>query len=155
MLSGMGMDIKWEKRFINIAREISTWSKDPSKQIGAVITGVNKQIISQGYNGFPKGFDDLEYRLKDREQKLKYIVHAEANAIYNALHNGANLSGATIYVYGLPPCHECAKAIIQCGISKVVYHCDGEGLNKWKESFAVSEEMFKECNVECYNIAYS
>ena len=112
---------RWDQRFLDLAKQIASWSKDPSRQIGAVIVGHNRQIISQGYNGFPRGIRDDEDRYNDRETKYKYVVHAEANAIYNALANGAKLEGSTLYVTGLPVCHECAKAIIQTGIKRVVY----------------------------------
>ncbi len=68
---------KWDKRFMKLAREISTWSKDPSSQIGAVIINDERRILATGYNGFPKGIRDTEERLNDREQKYPMIVHAE------------------------------------------------------------------------------
>ena len=89
---------KWVKRFFRLANEVATWSKDPSTKVGAVIVGENKQIISQGYNGFPRGVDDTEERYNNREIKYKMVVHAEMNAILNALYNGSSVKGATLYV---------------------------------------------------------
>lgn len=137
---------KWNQRYLDIAKEVSTWSKDPSRRIGAVIVGDKGQIISQGYNGFPRGIEDYEYRYENREIKYKYVVHAEANAIYNAIHNGANTDGAIMYVTGLPVCHECAKAIIQVGIKKVVM--DTEESPRWDESSKLALEMFREAGLE-------
>jgi len=139
---------KWDYRFIDVARLISTWSKDPSTQIGAVIVGNNKQIISQGYNGFFRGdIDETRENYLDREIKYKRIIHAEANAIYNALHNGAQIKGSTLYVWGLPTCSSCAKAIIQCGIKRVV--CPAlETDDRWKESGEDAISFFKMVGVE-------
>lgn len=138
---------KWDKRFLELAQQIASWSKDPSRKIGAVIVGQHRQIIAQGYNGFPRGIKDEEYRYNDRETKYKYVVHAEANAIYNALANGAKLEGATLYVTGLPVCHECAKAIIQTGISRVVY--DTRPDENWKDSAELALDMFIEAGIRC------
>lgn len=137
---------KWHRRFMHIAKEVSTWSKDPSSQIGAVIVGHQKQTVSQGYNGFPRGIKDLVKRLKNRETKYKFVVHAEMNAIYNAIHSGASPVGCSIYVYGLPTCHECAKAIIQCGITHVINTKMETG--PWTESGNLAQEMFKEVGIK-------
>ena len=111
---------KWTRRYLDIAKEVGTWSKDPSKQIGAVAVGDKGQILSQGYNGFPRGVKYTDDRYNVREEKYKYVVHGEMNCIYNACNSGVSLNGATLYVTGLPVCSECAKGIIQVGIKKVV-----------------------------------
>lgn len=136
---------KWNKRFLKIAEDVAEWSKDPSTQVGAVIVGNQKQILSQGFNGFARGIKDYPQRYENRELKYKYIVHAEANAIYNAIHNGASTLGSTIYVHGLPVCHECAKAIIQAGIKKVVYNTLPD--ERWKESAEFAINMMHEAGV--------
>lgn len=133
-------------RFLNLAKEISTWSKDPSTKVGAVVVGDRDQIISQGYNGFPRGFNDSDEIYKNKQLKYKYIIHAEANAIYNALYNGAYVEGATIYVHGLPVCSECAKAIVQSGITRVVY--DSEPKERWIQSCSDAMDIFKQAGVE-------
>ena len=137
----------WEKRYLDIAKDVASWSKDPSKKIGAVIVGNKGQIISQGYNGFPRGIEDYKSRYENRETKYKYVVHAESNAIYNAIHNGASTDGATIYVTGLPVCHECAKAIIQVGIRLVVMDTRPDETT-WQESGNLSVELLTEAGVE-------
>lgn len=136
---------KWNNRFLKIAKDVSEWSKDPSTQVGAVIVGNQKQILSQGFNGFARGINDAQNRYENRELKYKYIVHAEANAIYNAIHNGASTLGSTIYVHGLPVCHECAKAIIQAGIKKVVYNTLPD--ERWKDSASFAINMMCEAGV--------
>jgi dCMP deaminase len=139
---------KWSKRYLNLAKEISQWSKDPSRKIGAVAIGDKGQVLSQGYNGFPRGVNDKSGRYADREQKYKFVVHGEMNCIYNACLNGTSLDGATLYVYGLPVCSECAKGIIQVGIKKVVMQYDGDA-PQWEESFMTTSIMFKEAGIIC------
>ena len=112
---------KWDQRFLRLAKEISTWSKDPSTQVGCVIVDPKtRRILSTGYNGFPAGIDDTAERLDNRETKYKLIVHAEMNAIYNATHNGQSLTGATAYIINQPLCQKCALGIISVGIKRVV-----------------------------------
>lgn len=140
---------KWYERYFRIAKETASWSKDPSRKVGAVIIGDKGQIKSQGYNGFPRDIADTDERLNDRPTKYKYVIHAEANAVYNALHNGTSVVGDTIYVTGLPVCHECAKAIIQVGIKKVVYDTPIDGNENWTETGKLALEMFSEAGVSC------
>ncbi|MBT4923035.1 MAG: dCMP deaminase family protein [Candidatus Thioglobus sp.] len=138
---------KWDKRYLSLAAEVATWSKDPSTQVGAVTVGSKKEVLSQGFNGFPRGIHDTDERYNHRETKYKFVVHAEMNAIYNATYSGTSLDGATLYVHGLPICSECAKGIIQVGIKKVVIEKSKE-LDNWNESVQLSKEMFNEAGVE-------
>lgn len=137
---------KWDNRYLDLAKSVAQWSKDPSRKIGAVIIGNKGQVISQGYNGFPRGIKDLDDRYQIRDEKYKFVVHAEANAIYNAIHNGSSTDGATIYVTGLPVCHECAKAIIQVGIKRVIM--DTPPIDNWVESGNFSLKLFEEAGIE-------
>lgn len=132
---------------MKLAQEISSWSLDPSTKVGAVIVGKNGQIISQGYNGFPRGVKDSADRLNIREEKYKYVVHAEMNCIYNACHNGTPLNGTTLYVYGLPVCSECAKGVVQVGISKVIMQHPAEIPKHWEEKLKISKTIFDEAGV--------
>jgi dCMP deaminase len=146
---------KWDTRFMKLAREISTWSKDPSSKIGAVIVNDDRRILATGYNGFPKGIEDTEERLNDREQKYPRIVHAEMNALMAALHSGVSVKDATIYVYGLPVCPECTKSIISAGIKRIVISPDPyvyitPWTEKWKN---VSYQMIQE--VGDINVTYA
>lgn len=138
-------------RYLNLAKEISGWSKDPSTKVGAVIVGDKDQIISQGYNGFPRGFNDSDDIYNNKPLKYKYVIHAEANAIYNALYNGAFVEDACIYVHGLPVCCECAKAIVQSGITRVVY--DSEPKEKWVQSCSDAMDIFEQAGVEVVKIS--
>lgn len=137
---------KWDHRFLALARTISTWSKDPSTQVGSVIVRPNFTIASLGYNGFPRGFDDSTQRYADRKLKYSFIVHAEANAITAAV---GSLVGCTIYTYPLPACAECAKLAIQVGIRRfVAVKPSDELILRWQESFASSDTLIRECGCD-------
>jgi dCMP deaminase len=140
--------LKWDHRYLKLAYGIAQWSKDPSSKIGAVTVGAKGQVLSQGFNGFPRGLKDDYDRLNDRETKYKYVVHAEMNAIYNATYNGTSLDGATLYVYGLPTCSECAKGVIQVGIKRVVMPASPGMPEKWKDSWLTSMSFFREAGVD-------
>lgn len=140
-------DNKWDIRFLELAKHISMWSKDPSRQIGAVAVK-NRQILATGYNGFPQNIDDNE-RYLDRETKYELVVHAEMNCIFNAGKNGMSLLGSTMYVYGLPVCHECAKGVIQSGCLRVVIEDKKYTDERWINSFDKSVKLFSEAGIIC------
>lgn len=139
---------KWDNRFMKLAREISTWSRDPSSKIGAVIVNDERRILATGYNGFPRGIEDTEERLNDREQKYPRIVHGEANALMNALYSGVPVKDATIYVWGLPVCADCTKLVIQSGIKRVVITYPDHAPDKWQKQWnELSKPMYEEAGV--------
>ena len=115
--------ISWDEYFMGVALLASKRSKDPNTQVGACIVDENNIILSTGYNGFPIGCSDDEFpwAREGEDTKYPYVVHAELNTILNA--TGRNLRGARIYV-SLFPCNECTKAIIQSGITEVIYLSD-------------------------------
>jgi len=136
------MNEKWDLRFMRIAREKSTWSKDPSTKCGAVIVNQDKFELGAGYNGFPKGFPDKLEDYLDRDSKLIRVLHAEENAILRGLRMGS-LKGTTLYVYPFHPCGHCASLISQVGISKVItLETPIELRKRWKESINVAKETF-------------
>ena len=149
---------KWDQRFFDIAKLISTWSKDPSTKVGAVIVRPDRTIASTGYNGFPRGVVDKAEYFDDRAQKLRRTVHAELNAILTA---HEPLLGYTIYITH-SPCsdHGCAQAIIQSGIKEVVVPWATDGLQtasfetRWGASLATSREMFEEAGVR-YRVVHA
>lgn len=141
------LDSHWHGRYLELARAVGSWSKDPSKKIGAIAVGAKGQVLAQGYNGLPRGIADLPERLNNREQKYKYVVHAEMNLIYNASYNGASLDGSTVYVTGLPICSECAKGLIQVGVSQVIMENLKEIPEQWVESFEFTKSLFREAGV--------
>lgn len=140
------MSNKWDIRFLKLAKQVSTWSKDPSKKIGAIAVD-DRSVIAQGYNGFPRGIEDYSERYENRDLKYKFVVHAEMNVIYNATYNGVSLDDATLYVWGLPVCSDCAKGVIQTGIKRVVMP-NQDIPDHWAESWKLTKEMFEEANVE-------
>ena len=142
------MKDRWDDRYLDLAKHFSTWSKDPSRQIGAVAIGSKGQVLSQGYNGFPRGIFDTSERYEDKPTKYKYVVHAEMNCIYNAMFHGTSLANSTLYVYGLPVCSDCAKGIIQVGITRVVTpKLDDTIPQLWIDSTELTKSMFREANV--------
>ena len=142
---------KWDQRFLDLAQHVASWSKDPSRKIGAVAIGDKGQVLAQGYNGFPRGIEDSEYRYNEREEKYKYVVHAEMNCIYNASWNGVSLNKSKFYVYGLPVCSECAKGLIQVGVKSILVKVP-EPLDAtpliWKLHEKLSKELFLEAGIE-------
>lgn len=142
---------KWDRRYLDIAKEVSTWSKDPSSKLGAVIVKENR-IVSVGYNGFPEGVSDADERYSDRELKYELVVHAEVNAIISA---GERARGGTLYVYpgwGKPcMCTGCCKVAIQSGIKRVVgliRDIDEERRARWAKSLELSQVMCDEAGIE-------
>lgn len=136
-----------------IAKDVASWSKDPNTQVGAVAVGDKGQILSQGYNGFPRGILDCESRLSDRETKYKYVVHAEMNVIYNATYSGVSLNESRLYVYGLPVCNECCKGIIQVGVKEVYVAQECIDLRPhWFESWQQSLDMFNEAGIKVFAV---
>ena len=139
---------KWDHRFLRMAAEYASWSKDPSTQVGCVIVDPKtRRILSGGYNGFPRGIQDSPERLNNRDVKYQLIVHAEMNAIYNATSSGVSLEGATLYCVGLPTCSQCALGVIQTGIKRVVIGCDDPIPDRWKEHWRMSSALFDEAGV--------
>lgn len=139
-------DEKWTNRFLELAEHVASWSKDTSTKVGAILVNENKHILSIGYNGFPRNVDDNIENRYERPEKYLYTEHAERNAIYNAAYNNTDIRNSTCYVT-LFPCADCARAIIQSGVKKVV--CKKENFNeRYEESNKVAIEMFNEANVE-------
>lgn len=143
---------KWDHRYLSLAREVSTWSKDPSRGIGAVAVSSTGQVLATGYNGLPRGLEDSSERLNDREQKYALTVHAEMNCIFNATYNGICLNGSNLYVWGLPVCSDCAKGIIQVGVKNVYWGCDDYISEKWSESVKVTKQLFDEVGISINRI---
>ncbi len=138
------MSIKWDTRFLGLATHISAWSKDPSSQVGAVISD-GKRIVSLGYNGFATGVADAPERLSDRNCKLNLTIHAEENAMIFAKRD---LTGCSVYVTH-PPCPRCASKLIQEEVKRIVFIVPGEDfLSRWSDDLKLSLEMYAEAGVE-------
>jgi dCMP deaminase len=136
---------KWQARFIKLAEEISTWSKDLSSRVGAVIVRPDRTICSVGFNGFPRGVEDSQSAIANRDTKLLRTIHAELNAILSAKES---LIGYSIFVWPFQPCSQCAAAIIQAGIADVYCPFNDHLANeRWSESFKAALQMFDEAEV--------
>lgn len=136
----------WNKRFMDVADLVSTWSKDQSRQTAAVIVDNRNCILAVGWNGFPRGINDDVPERHERPAKYKWTEHAERNAIYNAAATGTPTSGATMYMPWYP-CADCARAIIQSGIARLFCVEPNWDDAVWAEDFRVVKEMLKESSV--------
>ncbi|HUY94896.1 MAG TPA: dCMP deaminase family protein [Terracidiphilus sp.] len=132
----------WDHRFLDMAALVSTWSKDPSTKVGAVITR-GKFVVSLGFNGHPAGVEDSAARLENRETKYKTIIHAELNAILSARQP---LEGCTLYVVPFMPCSNCGAVIVQAGIKRVVTLENNN--ERWAESFEITRTIFAEAGID-------
>jgi dCMP deaminase len=142
----------WDERYLALAMQVSQWSKDPSSQMGAVISDSKGRMVALGYNGFPAKVHNLNERWHNKNKKYEMVVHAEANA---ALIAGGAALGGTVYVYGPRPiCGPCAGILIQAGVKRAVAippPCEGTPMNpgdeKWVKSGRLAIKMFKEAKV--------
>lgn len=137
---------KWDYRFLDLAKHIATYSKDPNTQVGAVIVRPDRTICSTGFNGFPKLMPDIPDDYADREEKLSRIIHAEMNA---AIHSYERMDGFTLYTWPFASCDRCAVHMIQFGITRFVFpKLPDDKKSKWEVSLNRAKQYFDECGVE-------
>ena len=145
--------ISWDEYFMGIALLSGCRSKDPGTQVGACIVNKQNKIVGTGYNGLPIGCHDDQFPWDKQgdflDTKYPYVCHAELNAILNNI--GMNLQGCKIYT-ALFPCNECAKAIIQAGITEVVYLSDKYN---GQDSAVASRRMLETAGVTCRKVITS
>jgi dCMP deaminase len=137
----------WDKKFIDLANHISLWSKDTNRKVGAVVIDKDNIVLSMGYNGFPRGVDDSIESRYDRPDKYLFTEHAERNCLYHAARHGVSLKGSTIYMT-LFCCSDCARGIIQSGITRVVSFKPDLEHETWGTQFKTSLIMFEEAKVK-------
>jgi dCMP deaminase len=148
--------MNWDRFFMDIARVYASKSKDPSTQVGAVIVGPHHEQRSGGYNGMARGLNDRIPERYVRPDKYLWIEHAERNAIYNAARVGIATGGCTLYIAApLPPCANCARAIIQAGIVEVVCedvhgHMKPEN-ERWRPDMFIAAAMLAEAKIAFRN----
>jgi dCMP deaminase len=144
--------MNWTDYFLNIAEAIKLKSKDKSTQIGAVIVGKDNEILSTGYNSFPRGLNDSIEERQERPEKYFWFEHAERNAIFNAARIGVSLKNSTIYITSGIPCMDCARGIVNSGIKTVwcKYTCTTKNKEKWEESQKRSLQLFDECGIQVF-----
>jgi dCMP deaminase len=150
------MPKSWDTHFINLALTHASMSKDPATQVGAVIVGADREIVSAGFNGFPRGIADTEERLSNRSTKLQLMVHAEMNAILAAARLGHPIKGCTLYfaatddtnlVWGGPPCSRCTVEIIQAGIAAIVSPPAKPLPSKWHNNLIFARALLTEAGI--------
>jgi len=133
------MGNKWHYRFLDLTMHTARWSKDEVK-VGAVVVDKDNRIISNGFNGLPKGIpDDTEIYAEN----TRIVLHAEVNAILFA---NKDLAGCTMYV-SMPTCALCAAMIIQSGITTVVYE-DSVLEGKWHDHQLAAESLYRQAGVK-------
>jgi dCMP deaminase len=143
--------MKWHTRFIQMAELVASWSKDTSTKVGAVLVDPEtRTVLATGYNGFPRGVMDFPSRMEKRPEKYQWTEHAERNAIYNAARSGHATEGAVLYLNWSPcPCTDCARAVIQAGITAVVgpkRPFAGKG-EQWAQDLQIAEQMLFEAGI--------
>ena len=147
--------MNWNEYFRGIVHQVKLKSKDERTQIGALIVGVDNEIVSTGYNSFPRGIVDSRPERQERPEKYYWFEHAERNAIYNAARIGVSTKGCTMYLTCGIPCADCARGIINAGIARIfVMRGGGAKSQKWVDSAERSMQMFEEAgvNVQWYDI---
>tara|TARA_B100001564_G_scaffold359178_1_gene379980 strand:+ start:938 stop:1393 length:456 start_codon:yes stop_codon:yes gene_type:complete len=141
--------MNWVEYFRNLAHNVKLKSKDERTQVGAVIVGKGKEIVSTGYNSFPRGIKDNRKERQERPEKYFWFEHAERNAIYNAARIGVSTKGCTMYLTCGIPCADCSRGIINAGISRIF--CErrlGPSSDIWSEHAERSWEMLEEAGVD-------
>jgi dCMP deaminase len=141
--------MRWVEYFRNLAHQVKLKSKDENTQIGAIIVGKDKEIVSTGYNSFPRGLKDYEKERQERPEKYYWFEHAERNAIYNAARIGVSTKGCTMYLSCGVPCSDCARGIINSGIIRIF--CERGDVTKgkhWEENYDRSWTMLEEAGID-------
>lgn len=135
----------WDRYFLEMARHVATRSTDRSTKVGCVIVGPDGEIRATGHNGFPRGVDDTEDR-HQRPAKYAWTEHAERNAIYSAARAGIATKGCGLVMTWFP-CADCARAVIQAGITGIVCATPDPADSRWGEDFRVARAMLREAGV--------
>jgi len=141
-LKNLNGDDKWDMRFLQLARFMASFSKDPSTQTGAAIIRPDRTVVSVGYNGLARGVQDSPERLNNREIKYKVICHCERNAIVFARQD---VGGCTLYTWPFMSCAACAAIVIQAGIKRCVAPRNDNP--RWQEDFKLAQQQFAEAGV--------
>jgi dCMP deaminase len=148
----------WDRRYLELAQLVASWSKDPSTHVGAVIVRPDLTIASTGFNGFPRRMDDKAEWYEDREVKYSRIIHAEINALVHALER---VAGYTLYTWPMLPCDRCAVQVIQAGIGRVVapmprttlgLSVQERALHRWQVQVDTSCNYFAECGIPVHHV---
>lgn len=137
------------EQYLDIVKSIAKASKDSTK-VGAVLIGPDGEGGPWGYNGAPRGCsaDESDDLRNQRPEKYYWLEHAERNAIYTAARTGFKTIGCTMVITH-PPCMDCARAIVQAGIKKVLFIEPTEDfIKRWEKHVLRSLKLFEECGVQ-------
>ncbi len=145
----------WDDYFIEGVHWVAKKSKDTSTKVGCIIVSASNEILSTGYNGIPRGISDDRPERHERPEKYEWFEHAERNAVYNAARNGVMLLDSTCYITH-PPCVDCARGLIQAGITCVIWPTDNkfensEEGNRWP-GIIKAEAMMQEAGIEIVRV---
>ena len=144
---------KWDKRFLDLAALVASWSKDPSTQTGAVIVRPDKSVASVGFNGFPMTMPDHDTLYHNREEKYSRIIHCEMNAALFS--HDTSMKGYTLYTVPFMSCDRCFVHMVQLGIVRFVYpKATEEQLTRWGDAFDRVLDYADECDVEMVEVKY-
>jgi dCMP deaminase len=133
---------KWDVRFLQLAKLVSSWSKDTSTKTGAVIVRPDRTVVSIGFNGFPKNMPDNPEWYGNRKEKYSRIVHCEVNALIHAFES---LKGYTLYTYPFGSCDRCAVQLLQAGVTRFVFPSpSSDALSRWRESLKRAKKYIEE-----------
>ena len=145
---------KWDLRFLEMARLVSTWSRDPSTQTGAVIVRPNKSVAGVGFNGFPQNMPDAPELYANRDEKYSRIVHCEMNALMFAKDD--SVQGYTLYTHPFMSCDRCFVHMLQAGITRFVApQATEEQLTRWAPAFERVRRYATEAGVELIEVPRS
>jgi dCMP deaminase len=147
------MTNKWDLRFLDLAKLVASWSKDPSTQVGAVLTQ-NRRVISVGFNGFPAGMPDHTADYNRRDEKLSRIIHAEINAVLFSA--GQSLHGASVYTYPFMSCDRCAVQLLQVGVTNFISpKATPDQWERWGASWHRTKVYARECGAAVLEVDYA
>ena len=136
----------WDSRWLAVAKLFASFSKDPSTGVGAVAVDSRKRLAASGFNGLSRRVEDSQERLHNRTTRYSLTVHAEINMLISA---ERSLRGCTVYLWPMPPCSQCAAALIQAGISRVVAPSPAPDLaDRWGESIELAVMAMREAGVK-------
>lgn len=145
----MPSQTEWDRRYLRLAREIASWSRDPSTSVGAILVDAQHIALATGHNGFTSGLRDTPERLNNRETRLKLTLHGEENCLINAGKAGHAVLGATCYVWPLAPCVSCASKLVQAGVRTIVTVTASPALtSRWGDDLALAQEVYNETGVD-------
>ncbi len=141
--------LRWDRRYQELARQVGQWSKDPSTKVGAILVRPNNSIASTGYNGFPPGADDSPELYQNREYKYQHVIHAEVNALN---FHGDAAPGYSLYT-SFPCCPDCVVFAGHRGVTRIIEPAlpilgrNEEWISEWNQRMNASRVIAEGFNI--------